>query len=44
MVVCVEPGIFHPEIGGIRLEDIILVTDTGHEFLSKVEYDNTLLL
>jgi len=43
MIVCVEPGIFHPEIGGVRLEDIVLVTDTGHEFLSKVEYDDKLL-
>ena len=43
MVVCVELGMIHPEIGVVRLDDIILVTDTGHEILSKVEYDDKLL-
>lgn len=36
MIVTVEPGIYLPDWGGIRIEDDILVTKTGHEVLSNV--------
>ena len=36
MVITVEPGIYIPGVGGIRVEDDILVTKDGHEVLSKI--------
>jgi len=36
-VVTVEPGLYYPEIGGVRLEDVVLVTRTGNKNLTKFE-------
>ena len=35
MVFTVEPAIYIPKFGGIRVEDMVLVTDTGCEILSR---------
>lgn len=34
MVFTIEPGIYLPNIGGVRLEDTLLITETGYENLS----------
>jgi Xaa-Pro aminopeptidase len=44
MVCTVEPGIYLPGLGGIRIEDLLVVTDEGHEVLSRFPKDRLIEL
>jgi Xaa-Pro aminopeptidase len=37
-VVTVEPGVYDPDIGGVRLEDLILVTEEGYDILAEYPF------
>lgn len=43
MVVTVEPGIYIPEWGGIRLENMVIVTEDGAQVLNTLGYDDYIL-
>ncbi|MEE2988257.1 MAG: M24 family metallopeptidase [Verrucomicrobiota bacterium] len=37
-VITIEPGLYYPEIGACRIEDVIRVTKEGYEKLSNMHY------
>ena len=39
MVMTVEPGIYLPGVGGVRIEDDVLITDNGHRMLTEFPKD-----
>ncbi len=40
-VLALEPGLWHRDVGGVRFEDLVLVTDDGCETLTDYPYELT---
>jgi Xaa-Pro aminopeptidase len=38
-VVTIEPGLYRSGYGGLRLEDLVLVTEDGYEVITDYPYD-----
>lgn len=43
MVITIEPGIYVPELGGVRIEDEVLVTSEGHEILTGLKKEEFII-
>lgn len=38
-VITIEPGLYYPNIGACRIEDVVLVTEAGYDKLSSYPYE-----
>jgi Xaa-Pro dipeptidase len=38
-VITVAPGLYLPEYGGCRIEDTVVITEDGYEFINTPTYD-----
>ncbi len=41
-VFTIEPGVYIPEFGGVRIEDVVLIRKNGPEILTKTDYSITI--
>jgi len=39
MIITVEPGVYIKGWGGVRLEELVLVTEDGPQALTRAAYD-----
>ena len=44
VVVTVEPGVYLPGRFGVRIEDMVLITEDEPEIMSRVEYEERLII
>jgi len=44
MVFTIEPGIYVPDLGGVRLEDMVRVTATGFELLTTLSKEKRIII
>lgn len=42
-VVTIEPGLYYPDLGGVRIEDTVFVTESGFEFSAEFPKDFVIL-
>lgn len=43
MIITIEPAIYEPKIGGVRIEDDVLLTKDGYEILTKSKRELTVI-